>query len=717
MANVFFKDPFEVLRIAANCELMADTQDIQCKQADTILKWIQKTSKREGKDVRQFSTTTEAREILLDEIRNGNVTKDHPVFRDWPKPKTAGLITALNRANLISQSGCLKKVFKTNVDPVTIWEENEKVLADKLFAEKVLEDKLLAEKLLAAKNTESLSMESGSQLQPSQRSVSHSQTSQLSVLPVLTNQSPLAKTSSRSQHSLTKKTPRPRDVPPNMTTSDFEKFSDSICNTLNAKMADQLKAVHELFVTSSAKFTSELQQKASQNYVRENINTLENKVNELEVKVMDKFDTLPTLKYQNSNSPVASENSDNIRKIMARLDSQQKKIELLEEQVFPEITAAFIATQLDLYQLSRIDFRNAVNGQKRAGLIYITVPSKFFTIRDNKAEIHADAVAEVLGINFYFKSKTTTNKDKTNASIKIQVTSQKKGQDAFSMVDEVLGRRREIQQNQGILLKTSIIQKFHFLHVLRHWIATKIIFSFENTLGGQYRLFIGDGIDSLTTAKKRNESCSSLLVDCPGMLFKLKNPSVEALMKIRSGKFFPADNGQVYPVPEDKLWIFEYQKNDENQNTRNSISENGHHNQTATHANANPAILQTRPLSEVASQVNAHRPQTVSTPVNNGLQAVNNHQVFTNNKLIPAILSPPQQQSQTAMYQQQSQTAMYQSPQNQTQNPLVAQLVEALKATNFHNTNQEMPVQMLSQALAQVPAHVPMQMPTQIPRS
>ena len=85
----------------------------------------------------------------------------------------------------------------------------------------------------------------------------------------------------------------------------------------------------------------------------------------------------------------------------------------------------------------------------------------------------------------------------------------------------------------------------------------------------------------------------------------------------------------------------------------------------------------------------------------------------------PGMQSTPmsQQQSQTAMYQQLSQTAMYQSPQNQTQNPLVAQLVEALKATNFHSTNQEMPVQILSQALAQVPAQVPMQMPTQISRS
>ena len=726
--TLFFKSPFDALKIAANNENMANFQDIACKQCDTILKWVHKNHKAENKEVRPFITTTDAREVLLDYIREGIVTEDHPVFDNWPNPQTAGLITALNIKNLISQLGQAKRVFKTESDPVAVWEEKNRLkIAEQNEAQLAEQNEIQLQNLTQQPSQENVSIESLSlesdtqvqpQVQPSQIQVqSQVQPSQTSVLPVTSSQqSPHNRSGSQNRSAMSqpsKKAKKPKEIPTNITASDLEKFSNSISASLNKKMTDDLKVVHDLFLSSSTKFADELKTKASQNYVRDQVNVLYGKMGELDEKWMTKIENTPSLINSNSVSPQTDINTKNINSLLERLDMHQQKIAELEEQIFPEVTDAFIATQIDLYQVARSDFKNAIFGQKRAGLLYISVPVFFFTCQGNSTEIHADAVADALGINFVFKSKTTVNKNKTMANAKIQITSLSKGHDAFKIVDELLGKRREIQQNQGILLKASIIQKFHFLNVLRHWMSTKIIFSYELTLGGQYKLFIGDGSDLLTTAKARNESCTDMIVDCPQMLFKLKNPTVEALMKISTKKFFPADNGHLYAIPEDKLWAFSntytpktnavvnstQNVNVPNQNLNvNVLNQNLNQTRNVPNQNMNqtrPSILQTKPLNKVAAELyqnsrdNRYRTENKSFQSNGPLaiqqqnkstglsrQPTVQQQLVESGSRVPTSCNTPQ------ISQNGTTTANHME--------LVAHIVEALRVTNFSATPHSM---------------------------
>ena len=736
MSSLFFKHPFEVLRIAANGELTGVTADIQCKSSDTILKWIHNARKRDGdaSENREFSGGMEAREILLEYVREGIITIEHPVFNNWPKPESAGLKTALNRKNLISEKGKAKKIYVTEIDPVIEWEEYMKSMATQ-----------------NSQADQPSSLEDGPISQVLQQSPQQSpQQSQLIAHPVDSSQ----KTTNNQiqQYKSQNKTPKNSEL----NETDLSKLSAGISDSLDRKMSGQLKAVHALFVTSSTKFSEELKLKASQEYVKTQVNALDRKINELSAN-FSAIINIPKTGYQNTDSPITDENSSNIKLLTDRLDRYEEKIARLEEQVFPEVTNAFIATQIDLYMMARTEFRNAINGQKRAGLLYITLPIAFFNIRENKPNIFADAVADAIGISFYLKSKVTTNRDKTTASVKIQISSHEKGYEAFTMVDNLLGRRRELQQNQGILLRTSVVQRFHYLNVLRHWTSTKIIFAFENTTGGQYRIYIGDGEDQLTTAKARNESCTFMIVENPGMLFKLKNPSVEILLKIHSGEFFPADNGHIYEIPADKKWVFENQHtathaaasnnptqhnttqhkqitNQRNTNQQNQIMRNTQQqlqNQSASLTGPKPAILQTKPLSDMAVEIKKigeanrqhhfAREDKIATemhhsqPGNTCSQDMSpNYQIHRNSQhpirsqneptvhraTQQHVLTPNEAQSQVKQNPETTVAAAAVAP-NQVQNDFMSQILEIVKQQCARTNPQLMPVQ----SPAQNPAH------------
>ena len=637
MALLFLKSPYEILRIAAFGEDLGTFTDVNAKNCDTILKHIYKTRKADNLACKPLGSPSDSRDFLMEYIRNGEVTAEHPVFTNWNCPSSAGLKTAFNRTSLISSNGHAKKIFKSMTDPEAGLEDTTRSFPP---------------------NSETAVFQS----QVSPRSNPNSQIMIDSQSGLPSSQSSLTNTSPSNATSLNKKKQKEGS---SMSKSDLSNIIASVTSGIREdldrsrvnfdnKLSSELKTVHTLFLNSSNKFTKELETKASENYVREQVNLMDSKLDNYYTDLSSKIKAVP-MSLGNSSSSSSQQtlvNTDDIKRILARLDECEIVMLNIKEHVLPDATTTFIAAQIDIYVTSRIDFRNAINGQKRSGLLFLSVPEKFFIFKNNRAEIDFNQVAEIIQSNFLFKSRVTINKDRTLASCKIQVTSIKKGDDALELVDAILARRRDLQQNHGILLKPSVVQKFHFSNVLNNWIREKIIFSFESTLGGQYRIFIGDGEDNLTTATARNKSCTDYVIDNPPMVFRIRNPSTDKLLQIHSGSFFPAENGLIYPVPEDKRWIFEsYNAKQVRMALPGGPPPVRPPNMASNHQNA-PSVLQTKPLQQVAAEVvslnNTNRNQNQGFNIQNWSTTTNPNS-FHANRAPNMNRSPLPHTTQTAL--------------------------------------------------------------------
>ena len=233
-------------------------------------------------------------------------------------------------------------------------------------------------------------------------------------------------------------------------------------------------------------------------------------------------------------------------------------------------------------------------------------------------------------------------------------------------------------------------------------------------------------------------SCTELLVDNPGMLFKIKNPSVENLLKIQSGMFFPADNGHIYAIPDDKRWIFgnQYSTPPKNTNQQNDLQNKSisNHNQNqnrnqnqyqntknshsvpvnARNDHPKPVILQTKPLCEMAREIDrigeASRLRSGNTGSQSNNRSFRQQQTHTQHHSQVTTPAPPQAIPSTSLPTNQPATAIPNmvilpaavTPQTEIQNAFMSQLLEVIKGFSPQGNPQLPPAQSLAQAPAQI---------------
>ena len=589
MSVDFCKSPFECLNHAANNDGMAIDSDISARSAGIIIKFINKHRSNLNLDLHDAAKESEARVVLLKLVRDGDIDEEHPIFHNWPK-LTGALKTAFTPEQLLSKPAQSKKVYRTALDPATAWlnvatshefsghDDSESNEVDKLSAE-------------------------------SQKTVHVGLSQKITRTPART-QSKSSKKSSKSPKSVSRRSAstgssilRTSEVADMLTT-----VNASLLKEFKEQLSTEITTVYSTLEKTKNTFTAELDDKASKNYVRGEMNRMNTKVDEIKSSLAADIAALPK-HAQVDTASHPSTGSIEFNSLAAKVEELERTITTLKSRVFPTLSEEYLAAQIDNHQIARAKFLFAVNGQKRSGYLYIGVPAELFRkIDDKNTEINLDKVSQFIGVNFAVSSKISVNFHNTRASCKIKIRDILPGDRCQNKVDEIMTARQNIQQSSGITIQVSIVHKYHFGHTLRAWIEKKYIFNFENTKSGQYRIFIGDGENELTTAKARNRSCSDLIIDNPMTFFNMREPSIANFLKIKTGKFFVCETGDILEVPDKFMWMFESY---ETRTAKNSIgNSNSRAIDTRPHSafNANPpapgpAALNTVPLNDVASKL------------------------------------------------------------------------------------------------------------------
>ena len=607
----FFKSPFDCIKLAALNDGMAADADISAKSSGLIIKFINKHRAESNLEVHVAPKESEARDLLLKLVRDGDLVESHPVFHNWPKV-TGGLKTAFATDTLLSRAAQIKKLYRTSTDPEKAWLE--------VAATHVSSCNEVSETAVIAGNSTIGSQNTNTPVNPIPKTLRtpharHSKGRKSSKTPILLNRrSPSAGSlGSNPHHNL-----------------EFAEMLTSVNANLLKEFKEHLNSEITSVYTTLEKtknvFTADLDEKASKNYVRQEMNRMNTKVDEMKNGLSADIAAIP-IQNGHSSSSVHTKNSPEFVALAAKVEECERVIALLKSKVIPEQTDEYLATQIDRHQMARSRFLFAINGQKRAGCIYIGVPTGLFRQTDNKfTEIFIDKIASILGINFEVISKINVNFSKTRASCKIKLRNIQTGDMCLKKIDEIIASRQTVQQNHDITIQVATVAEYHFGHTLRSWINKKIIFNFENTTSGQYRIFIGDGQDHLTTAKARNRSCSSFLIDNPIGVFNMRHPTIDNLLKIKSGNYFVSDSGELLEVPVKFMWMFESY---ESRTTRlaNSVNINPHTADTDAHPAVlasipKPAVLSTTPLVNVANKF-ANPPASLNHFTSNHTQHTN----------------------------------------------------------------------------------------------
>jgi len=149
----------------------------------------------------------------------------------------------------------------------------------------------------------------------------------------------------------------------------------------------------------------------------------------------------------------------------------------------PDITEEITAKQIDWFQMQKADFLDSTLTSKKAGFLFITVPVNFYVITPNKpSELLLNPLCDVLNTSIKVCTRVALNSKQSTASCRIQVNCRTATGNTFNtteVVDSIMGRRREIHQDHGILIGPSNIRKYHFRQVLALWLAKKLIFKHE----------------------------------------------------------------------------------------------------------------------------------------------------------------------------------------------------------------------------------------------